>query len=380
MSNTDTPPRLDDDFSTQDIIAEARRPLLVERHRHAIEEMESMLGEALITGDADNPRLRQVLVELESESEQRRLRSTMESLASDHHFKDATLRNALIEHLCLLREEQGVEVARLQAHVIGLYRRVRELVGARQGEAPSLGDLRELPATVLGRLIDPVPPLFGSPNLNESVVYTPAFAERALRTVKRLRRADGADAQWAEADGDPPLPRDVELHLSSLSDSELRETRALLVRDRIRSLFYRAVFLQYLSADELDPKEVESHPTVLHWLQAVESTGHLYPFMQGQTHGQKAFRLGQLVQKIIQMHEMYARVAQAAAHPSYREAFNGLDVRARLALLARDHYPPLALTPELTLAALLCPFAAFVTWVQERVAAKDFVLPPDPRR
>ena len=49
-------------------------------------------------------------------------------------------------------------------------------------------------------------------------------------------------------------------------------------------------------------------------------------------------------------------------------------------MLAKDHYPVLPFSPELTLAALLCPFASFVTWVQKRVAEKDFVIPPDPKR
>jgi hypothetical protein len=48
--------------------------------------------------------------------------------------------------------------------------------------------------------------------------------------------------------------------------------------------------------------------------------------------------------------------------------------------MSKDHYPVLAVTPELTLSALLCPFTTWVEWVQNRVEAQDFVLPPDPRR
>jgi len=98
------------------------------------------------------------------------------------------------------------------------------------------------------------------------------------------------------------------------------------------------------------------------------------------TSGQKLFRLAQLLQKLIQLHEMYARAALAGDHPTYREAFATLGTRERLKVMAKDRYPALVLSPELTIAAMLCPFAGLVAWVQEKVAAADFVLPPDPRR
>ncbi|MBA3847954.1 MAG: hypothetical protein H0X45_15100, partial [Planctomycetes bacterium] len=174
--------------------------------------------------------------------------------------------------------------------------------------------------------------------------------------------------------------REQEEPLSALPEAERMQARQLLVRDRIRSRFYRDVFLIYLSPDELDQREVDAHPTVLHFLESVEATGHLYHFMQGQPAQQKAFRLGQLLQKIVQLHEMYARVALATQHPSYRDTFVGLSTRERLASMAKDHYPPLTLSNELTLAALLCPFAEFVRWVQDKTTTSDFVLPPDPKR
>jgi hypothetical protein len=86
------------------------------------------------------------------------------------------------------------------------------------------------------------------------------------------------------------------------------------------------------------------------------------------------------MQKILQLHEIYARVALASQHPTYRESFREKNTRERLATLSKDHYPPLAMTSELTLATMLCPFRTFVDWVQGRVADHDFVLPPDPKR
>jgi len=369
----------EESYSTMDFIAEARRPLLVERHRKLIDEMESSLSDNLISGASDNPRLQAMLKELEEDSEKARLDRTLRALADDTHYKDITLRNALVEQLCLWREEGNVEVAALQLHVIGIYRRVGANVQQRQGAVPSLADLRELPATMLGRLLNAIPPAFGSPTLNEALVYTPAFADRSMRTIRRMRKAENADSSWIDANGEPSIPREIEEPLDALPEAERKVARQLLVRDRIRSAFYREVFLKYLSRDEFDISH-DDHPTVLHWLEAIESTAHLYPFMQGQTTGQKAFRLQHLMQKILQLHEIYARVALASQHPTYREGFKDKTTRVRLAELSKDHYPPLAMTPELTLATMLCPFRTFVDWVQARVAEHDFVLPPDPKR
>jgi hypothetical protein len=84
--------------------------------------------------------------------------------------------------------------------------------------------------------------------------------------------------------------------------------------------------------------------------------------------------------KIVQLHEMYARMAMASQHSAYSTQFAGKAIRERLALLSKDHYPPLALTQELTLAAMLCPFKVFVAWVQDKNSNNEFVLPPDPIR
>ncbi len=362
-----------------DFIAEARRPLLVERHRKLIEEMESGLSDSFITGESENLRLVAMLRDLEADSEKARLERTLKALADDTHYKDMTLRSALVEQLCLWREEGNAEVAALQLHVIGIYRNVRVVIAARQGSPPSLADLRELPASMLVRLLNSNPPTFGSPSLNESLIYTPAFADRSMRTIRRMRRAENADNVWSDANGEPVIPRAVEEPLDALPEAERKAARHLLVCDRIRSSFYREVFLKYLSRDEFDISH-DDHPTILHWLEAIETTAQLYPFMQGQTSGQKAFRLTHLMQKVLQLHEIYARVALASQHPTYRESFRDKSTRVRLAELSKDHYPPLAMTPELTLAAMLCPFRTLVEWVQARVEEHDFVLPPDSKR
>jgi hypothetical protein len=369
----------EDDFSTEELVAEARRPLLIDRHRRVIEEMEAGIGDAFLAPEPDNPRLKAMLAELDQPAALQRRDATLQALGGDWHYRGRSVRQALVEDLCLMRERHQVEVAALQLHAIGIYRELRRRLHERLGEQPAISDLRELAAASVGRLCaEPAP--FGSPRLPETTAYTPAFGERCLRVVHRLRRAEGGDSQWDDANGPPPLARELEEPLDQLPEGDRPAARAALVRDRIRSLFFKDVFLHYFAEDTFDPKEAEGVPTILHWLEAIEATAHLYPFMQGQTTGQKVFRLGQLLQKILQMHEMYARAEQAAAHPTYRESFAGLNTRQRLTILAKDRYPPLAPTPEMTLAALLVPFAAFAAWVQERVRLGDFVLPPDPRR
>lgn len=370
----------DEELPTMDLIAEARRPILIERHRSVIEEMESGIGDAFISGESENPRLKAMLAELETPMAVKRLQTAIAALAEDFHYRSHSIRQAVIEEMCLLREQAQVEVAALQLHAIGVYRELRRLVVARQGEAPGIADLRELPCSAVGKLTATEQPGFGSPRLADAAVWTPAFGERCLRTIKRLRRPDAADSHWDDANGPPTLARELEEPISNLPEAERAAARLALVRDRIRSQFFKDIFLAYMAADEFDPAEGAAYPTILHWLEAIEKTPHLFPFMQGQTSGQKLFRLAQLMQKLIQLHEMYARAALASDHPTYREAFAGLGTRERLKIMGKDRYPALVLSPELTIAAMLCPFGGLVTWVQEKVATSDFVLPPDPRR
>ena len=264
-------------------------------------------------------------------------------------------------------------------HVIGVYREVRRRMGERTGAPPDLAELRPLPVPMLTRLLNPTPARFGTPGLLEALVYSPTTAERSLATSRRIRKALAGDQHWQDIAGEPSLPRSMEEPLEKLPENERRSARQLLVRDRIRSAFYRQVFLEYFDRDTLDPRDIEAFPTVLRWLEAVEQTPHLFPFMQGQTTAQKIWRLSQLQMKLIQLHEMYARLALAGASPALKEQFAGKPAREQLTLMAKAHYPPIPLSNELTLAVLLCPFAALVEWVQEKVASHDFVVPPDPK-
>ena len=185
-----------------------------------------------------------------------------------------------------------------------------------------------------------------------------SLTERGIRAASRAPRSAHSEIQCRGAASEGPLP-----------DAQRQQARQRLVADRIRSRFFRHVFLRYFDRDSLGEEEIEAHKTILHWLESISQTPHLYPFMQGQTDSQKVFRLGRLLKKIIQINEMYQRVARASAHPTYRDRFLELGTRDRLAILAREHYPMLKVDSTFLLSTALCPFRTFARWVQANVAA-----------
>jgi len=375
-----TPDRSEDESGPNfiDVDLAARRRLVVERHHNLVEELESVITDDFISGKSDILGMLAMIKYLNDDFGRSRMEFIMNSLVDDAHYKEMTLRAALVEQICLLCEQCGGDVTTVTSHIVGSYRQIRERIAKCQGEAPGLSDLRGLPMNVLARLFHTIPLEFGSPTLADSLVYTPSLADRSMRTIMRIRHAVGADTRWQDAT-DKPLRRDLEEPLDNLPEGVRRAARQLLVSHRIRSRFYREVFITCLAPDQFDVHK-EYYATILHWLEDIEGTAHLFPFMQGQTSGQKAWRLAQLTLKIVQLHEMYARLAMASHHSAYSAQFGGKAIRERLAMLSKDHYPPLALTQELTLAALLCPFKVFVAWVQDRIRNKEFVLPPDPIR
>lgn len=367
------------DFATVDLINEARRPLLIARHRELVTEMERSLAPNYISGEVEHKRLQAMLAELDSDSEVARTKRTLKLLAEDEHYRDSTLQQGLTDFLCLMREEGNVEVAALQMHAIGVYRAVRSSLAASQGGlAPTLDELRELSTTAIGIVLDPPKPVFGV--LGVPQVHTRSFITETLRLIKALRQGDQPGMGWTEEDSAVAVTRADEEQVKHMPDTERITALKFLISDRIRSQFYRAVFLDYLSIDTLEPSEAEAHPTVLAWLQSMAETPHLYPFLQGQPANQKAFRIARLTQKLGQLFEIYARVARARGEPQHQTALAKGTTRECLQYLSRQHYPAITAATELNLATMLCPFAIFVEFVQTRVQAGDFVLPPDPKR
>ena len=200
-----------------------------------------------------------------------------------------------------------------------------------------------------------------------------------MNRLKPLVRADGQDTLWSDV-ARMELAREDEAKIVALPAKDQFAARETLLRDRIRSRFYRLVFLEYLSADECDvDRECRGEPNVLTWLLSMAETPHLFPFLQGQSEGQKRFRIARLSEKIVQLHEIYARIGQARGRDRLRDKLEGMNSRECLAYLNQVHFPMLPSGRDLTLAAMLCPLRSFITFVQERVGNSDFVLPPDPK-
>lgn len=371
---------IDDGYSTSELIADAKRPTMIARHRDMIAEMESGISDAFVSGTLDHPRFQAMVRELEAPSEQQRIQQSLQALADDEHYQDQTVQEAVIDYGCLLREERGIEVAVLQLHIIGIYRRVRSLMLEHQTLVPDLDDLRTLPVARLGRVLAPIPIAFGVPGMDDGIVVTGSQAQRMVDTIRQITSGRGGDDDWCEHNNPVALPRNMEEPLLDLPVSQRQAARERLIGDRIRSKFFRDVFLRYFDRDTLGPEEIDAHRNILHWIESIFETPHLYPFMQGQTDGQKTWRLSRLLRKVIQINEIYQRIALASQHPTYAQRFEGLRAKEKLAILAKDHYPPCKVDDSFMITTALCPFANFAAWVQEQVGDKNFVLPPERRR
>lgn len=357
---TDTDPLL----STSDVIEQARRPLVIARHRDSVAKVE-----------------RQITDEMLSTADGRRADDLVVRIADDELYYSRQLGDVLYEQLCLDLEYGEIDENGIGPRILAILANVRARLMAHNHLACSLEDAKSITCGRLGRLLRPADNVtFGSLDLVDGIVVSETQAGEVLSRVKTLARGRGGDPIWHEAGGDPPLSRELEEPLEILPDNQRAEARAKLVADRVRHNFFINVFFRYFDRDTLDPSEISAHPNVLHWLNSIEETPHLYPFMQGQTDTQKLYRLSQLWRKIVQMNELYQRVAQASDHPTYRDRFEDLDTRKRLAILAKERYPARKVDHTFSIATALCPFEKFAEWVQEKVTAKDFVLPPEPKR
>ena len=365
--------------SGEQALEEAKRPVAIARHQEVMRDMEESLSDMLITGNTDHPRLKRMIEELETPSEQARIKSTITALSDQSLYRDHILQDALIEHLCVMREERGIEVATLQLHVMGIYRFVRSMMDQQQFLLPGIDDLRALPAANILKLTQPQEYTFGSAVLAQSLVYSPTQAREVFKTIRELNNLDPRSPSWGDDTGEPTLSRREEEPLAVLDPEEREDARRSLIRAKIRPKFYRAVFLEYFHIDELSGEEIEAHRTVLHWLQSIMETLHMYPFMQGQSVEQKHFRIRQILRKIIQINEIYQRVERAGSDPQYADRFDGLSTTQKLQLLSQGRYPMLDVDGTFTISTMLCPFSAFAKWVQHKVTSKDFVIPPDPK-
>ena len=366
------------DLISRAYIIEARRPIVIARHRNLLVEMDNGISNQFIDGSATNPRLLTMLAELDTPAMQIQIKDATGILTHGEFFRQQSLGQALIDHLCLIRE-QPIEVAALQTIAIGVYRLVRQAVERHQGVAPTLAEIRQIPMDRLASLISVRPTAFGHHDFPRW--YTEEFRQNTLNEIRWLRQAPDVhmDTLWTDTTTGLALTRNDEAKVAHLPEEERQATLATLTQSRIRNKFYRQVFLDYLGPDEITLLDAAHYRHILAWLQDLARTPHLYPFLQGQTDAQKAFRISQLTTKIIQLFTIYAWVSHARANLALGPQLKDLDTRGCLIAIKRIGYPPLPADADTAFAALLCPFATFVQFLQERTAAQDFILPPDTR-
>ena len=352
-------------------------------HRPAMEEMEESLGNFFLEDDVDHPRLQKIVEELESESEQQRIKATLHVLANDNSNSERSLREALLYQLCTLRANMGIEIAALQIHTIGIYRSIKKAVHRRSKYNTNIDELRAIKCKYLHSFLDPDSFEFANPTHMEGIVQIPGLVQYMHEESKRIR-SFSKHGHWEDEELGNFLPREKELKIFDLPEHEREAARTNLVSDHVRSYFYRKLFLEYFDIDTFDPRDAEHYTTIFDWLLAIEETPHLFPFMQGQQEAQKHFRLAHLLNKIVQISELYQRIEKAKndefdddTAEQVRAATNS---REAIKALAINRYPPLRISRSFIGSTLLCPFASFAKWVQDKVSNNDFTLPPEPKK
>ena len=348
--------------STAHVIEVARRPLIVAQHKAIVEEALGQIGDPLLAQLDEIPPL-------------------ISNIGDDHSLHSPNFGDGLTEHACLAGENRDFSEATLVESLGQCYRHVQNHLKAHQGDRSSpleglntrkCGDLSAIHGD--SRHVN-----FGSIDDANVLTFTQHHSERCRDSLRLISRASDADIHWDDAGGEPPLGREEEEPTESLPPEQRRSARQQLIQRRIRNSFFKNVFLVYFDRDTLDPAEIEAHPTILDWLNAIAETPHLFPFMQGQTQGQKLFRLRELWRKILQLNELYQRVDKARSNIAWTAMLSDKTTEECMQLLAHDRYPAIKVNNDFSVATALCPFATFAKWVQDKVGDKDFVLPPDPK-
>lgn len=340
-----------------------------------VAEIEAALTDGFVTGEIDHPRLQMMLKELEAESEQQRIRHSINAIFRNDLASKPSFQEALVSHLCDLRRNHGVEMATLQVHSLGVYRQLRSRSIEQLAFAPGLQDLRGAAPATLSKLMQPL--RYGCHDMTELVPLFEIQNRRANRLLRLVRRQSPPKADWIEPGEHVVLDRRTEERVSQLPPEQRTEEHNRLARRMLANRFYQSVFFKYLHPDQLDPNEIASHDTVADWLEAIGETPHLFSFMQGFSSDGKQFRRLMLANKMVQLCEITVRIDRCR-HQNPAE-WKGIGFRPGMRMAAEKKIPALELTPQLTAAALMVPFAEFVRWVHERIGYEDLALPADPR-
>jgi hypothetical protein len=361
------------------LIRNVRRKVVIDRHRPVIADTEASLSDGFIDGTLAHPRLQAMLRELEEESEQNRIHATVAKLLKDPAYLAFRLQDALVEYLCMMREDHDTEVTTLQLHAVGVYRAFKAMIKERRGWSPAIEDLRDLTLATLCTINGSGRVAFASIGFAKAMACPPGLCQRTASAIRAIRSNPEQAPRWEDDTQAQAVPRELEEQVAELPEAERKLALKDLLADKVRSAFYHKVFLQYFTADEFDPSTVAGLSTLLDWVAAIRETPQLFPFMQGQNQEQKNFRLANLVTKLLQLCEMYQRVTVARQDPAFSERLEGKNTRECLGVLAKEKYPACTVDDAFIAACFLYPLLDFVSWVQGNLEANDLVLPPEPR-
>lgn len=255
---------------------------------------EDAVTQAMVDDTLPNPRLHAVVRELDRGSWAIALTDLRQQMA-DH--PGIPTREALIAVLDDLHTRRRLPIADLQILAIGFYRLIWRLL-VRIDPTAGVDDIRHLDAQQAARLcygftfgLHPRP--FPVPEV---------MVSRFRRRFARFISAAEADHEWQE---DVPLPLGVPL--VALSDRHLSPAG-----NAIRNIFFSQVCNDILGTE--DPQAaLDAEALVLDYLLDAEADPQLMCFLGHVAPAQVRFRLVQLTQALIALHQVEAEQTPSAA-------------------------------------------------------------------
>lgn len=281
---------------------------------------EEAITQAMVDDTLPNVRLHAAVRELDQGSWAIALTDLRQALANR---TGASTRETLTAVLDDLHVRRRLPVADLQILAIGFYRLIWRLL-VRLDPTADIDDIRQLDAQQSARLCYGF--TFGL-HLHPLPIPDTMISRFRRRLVTLLSTSD-SDREWQERD---PLPLGVPL--VAFSDRHLSPAA-----NAIRNTFFSRVFIDALGAERQPTLDAEA--LVLDFLLDAAADPQLMPFLCHATPAQARFRMAQLTQALIALHQVEADQPTSASQP---------------------HTIPFA---EAAISCLLSPFVSLRSWLR----------------
>ncbi|HEX3135039.1 MAG TPA: hypothetical protein VHX44_15850 [Planctomycetota bacterium] len=265
---------------------------------------EESITQAMIDDTLPHDRLRAAVRKLDQGAYAGALTDLRQALAAQ---AGRSTRDALIRVLDEIWVRQRLPIVDLQILAIGYYRLVWRLL-ARLDPQTTLDEIRQLDARQSADLCYGF--TFG---LHRRPFPIPAsMIARTRRRLAEFLQVRDADQEWKE---DGPLP--LAVPLVALSDRHLSPSA-----NAIRNTFFAQVFADTLATEAQPPPDDDA--LVLDVLLEAAADVHLLPSLRHVTLPQARFRLRQLTQALVALHQLEATGGPATARGiPYLEAVIG---------------------------------------------------------